>query len=791
MLKNYFLFALRRLQRNVRYASINTFSLAIGICSCILIGLYIQYETGYDRFHTDSDRIARITMEYAIGGVTNEVALSATKAGPQFSRTFPGVTDYVRTWKGTEVVKHGSDTREEDNVLYADSSLFTVFTFPLIKGNPETALNSTDKVVLTESAARRYFGNEDPVDKVLQIGSTAKSYRVSGVAEDPPPNSQIRFDFVLPFHARYGGEEWFPANYITYLRLHDGRQMGEVSQKIDTYMREVSANELEITGGDYLTYQLEPLEEVHLHSSLDGFEPNGSISSVYILGSIALLIMLIACINYTNLATAQATRRTGEIGIRKALGARKGQLFGQMLGESAFLTFTAMLLATGSAYLLLPLLNSLTGAQIAFASLWQPIPLAALLLLFVVVSLCSGAYPAFILSNFKLVDILKSKVRLTASGGFGRQSLIVFQFAISIFLIIATIIISQQLSFIQSKDLGYDKEHVLVLPVDRTMRPQYDALKDAMALNPGVTGVSGAYETPTYIQWGDAISVEQQGGNKELSVNAIPVDMDFLHTMDIAIVAGSDFTEADYQRPDSAMNVFMLNEAAVAALGWTPQEAVGEIIDKNGRGEIKAVVRDFHFSSLHQSIGPLMIFPDKGLVNEMLVKLSGDDLPATLDRLENTWNQRVTHRPFEYHFLDEEYDDMYRAEQRMGQVVGAFSAIAVLLACLGLFALSAFTTVQRTKEIGIRKVLGASVASITALLSTEFVRLVLVAMVIAMPLAWYGLREWLTDFAYRIDLPVWAFGVAGVLAVILAIIAVSFQTVRAAMSDPVKALKSE
>ncbi|MGB3180708.1 MAG: ABC transporter permease [Cyclobacteriaceae bacterium] len=791
MLKNYFLLAYRRLTKNLSYAGINTFGLVIGLCSCILIGLYIRYETGYDRFHEDGERIVRVTMEYAMGGVKNEVAQSATKVGPQFQRTFPAVEAFVRTMKSTEVVNRDGDIREEDGVLYADSSLFTVFTFPLLKGDPATALSAADKVVITESTAASYFGDEDPIGQVLQIGTRGLSYTVSGVAADVPPNSQIRFDFVVPFHSVYEGEEWFPANYITYLRLHDREQMATLNAKVDSYMRDISEKELQMSGG-YLTYKLEPVQDVHLHSSLEGFEPNGNMTNMYILGSIALLILIIACINYTNLATAQAARRTGEIGIRKALGARKSQLFGQMLGESVLLSLLALVLALGLAYLLLPLLNQLTGTQISYGSLWQPLPFGILFILLILVSLASGAYPAFVLSHFKLVDILKSKIRLSSTGGASRRSLITFQFAISIFLIIATLTIGQQLAYVQDKDLGYSRERVVVLPVDRTMRPGYDDLRAAVLQHPQVAAAGGAYETPTYIQWGDGIKVSDNGTETDLSLNAMPVDLDFLETMGMELVAGEAFTEADLPGEDEdKLKTFMLNESAVAILGWTPEEAIGKTIIKNGRGVVKAVVKDFHFASLHQSIGPLLIFPDKGLINRMVVRLSGDDVPSALQGLEATWKERVMHRPFEYHFLDEEYDRLYLAEQRMGRVFGTFSVIAILLACLGLFALSAFTTVQRTKEIGIRKVLGASVTSLTALLSSEFLKLVLLAMVIAMPLAWYGLSEWLMDFAYRISVPLWAFAVAGVLAVLLALVAVSFQTIRAAVTNPVESLRSE
>jgi putative ABC transport system permease protein len=796
MFKNYLTIAYRKLVKSKLYTLVNTLSLVIGLTSCILIGLYIRYETSFDRFHEKGDRIVRVTMDFGIGETKNQVAVTGTKVGPQFARTFPTVENFVRTYKTSQVVKYEENLFEEDDFLYVDSSFFSIFSFPLKNGNPTTALNSPDKIVITESAAEKYFGKEDPIGKIIQVGID-QNFQISGMAVDAPAHSQIQFDFIVPFSSLSKGEEWFSANYVTYLLVQDQQQMNPWQQQVSDYMKEVSQNELQIGEGNYLTYHLEPLKRVYLYSSLNGFEPNGNITHLYIISTIALLILLIACINYTNLATAQASNRTGEIGIRKALGAQKSQLFGQLLGESAFLTVISLVLAVILSLQLLPFCNQLAGTRITPDLFWQPLPLLALVLLCVLISFASGAYPAFILSNFKLVDILKSKIRLSSSGGLGRRSLIVFQFAISIFLIIATLIIGQQLNFIQQKDLGYDKEHILVLPVDRTLRKQYDAIKEAIARHPEVISVSGAHETPTFIEWGDGITVNEEGEEKQLSVNALPVDLDFTKMIGIEILEGTNFTPADEQKLDTSNNyqnyhyTFILNEAAVKALGWTPEEAIGKTIRKNHSGTVKAVVRDFHFSSLHQPIGPLVIFLNKGFVNELFVKVTGENIQPTLQSLQSLWKERVPHRPFEYHFLDTEYDTMYRAEQRIGKMFGTFAVVAILLACLGLFALAAFTTVQRTKEIGIRKVLGASVASITALLSSEFVKLVLVALVIAIPIAWFSIEQWLQDFAYRISVHGWVFALAGVITILVALLAVSFQTIKAALANPVESLRNE
>ncbi len=796
MLKNYLTIALRKLLKNKLYTSVNVLSLVIGISSCILIGLYTHYELSFDRFHEKADRIVRVAMDLSVGNTQNQMAITGTKVGPQLARTFPVVEKYVRLYKRTRVVRYEDRMQEELNFLYADSTFFSVFSFPVKEGNVQTALQGKENVLVTESTAKRYFGSEDPVGKLLEVGS-GQNFQVVGVVADAPPNSQIQFDFIAPFHSVSTGEDWFPANYVTYLLLHDEQLTTGFQQQLTEYMMDVSESELEIGEGNYMTLQLESLKRVHLYSSLDGLEPNGSIVYVYILGSVALLILLIAGINYTNLATAQASNRSAEIGVRKALGAQKIQLFGQMLGESTLLTILSLLLAVVLAIQLLPLCNQIAGTQITASLLWQPSLLVALFVLCLLLSLASGAYPAFILSNSKAVDILKSKVRLSSSGGWGRRSLITFQFAISIFLMIATIMIGQQLSYIQQKNLGYDKEQVVVLPVDGPMRPKYEDLKDAIEQYPEVVRTGGAHETLTFVKWGDGITVNSGGKEKNLSITGLPVDLDFLTTINIEILEGSDFTPADLQKLDTSNNrqnyryTFMLNESAVRALGWTAEEAIGKTILKGSPGEVKAVVKDFHFTSLHQPIEPLIIFLNPDFVNRLLVKVSGHDIPETLSFLQALWKERVTHRPFEYHFLDEEYETLYMAEQRTGKIFSIFSVVAILLACLGLFALAAFTTAQRTKEIGIRKVLGASVGSITALLSSEFVKLVFVALLIAVPVAWYAVDHWLQDFAYRIPVQSWVFLLAGVIAVLIALVAVSFQTVKAALSNPTKSLRNE
>jgi len=801
MLKNYIKIAWRNLKKNKLYTFVNITGLTVGIVSCILIGLYTSHELSYDKFNDKADRIARVTMQYTSGGgAARSAALTGTKVGPQLQRTFPAITAFARTIQYTNTVSIGDKRFSEPGFLYADSAFFNIFSFPLIKGNPSTALSAPGQLVITESMAKKYFGTEDPIGRTLKVNNN-RDYTITSIAKDPPGNSQIHFSFVASFSSlRVSKEEiWWTANYVTYLLLAGRQDIDPLQKQINAYMasdkirRETSFNDRE----SHLTFNLEPLTQVHLHSTLDGLEPNGNITYVYILGAIALLILMIACVNYTNLATAQSQGRTGEISIRKVLGAQKGQLFWQYLGESLLLTIIALILAAFISIQLMPILNNITGKSFSSKDLLSPLPIASLILLSFIVSLLAGAYPSFVLSNIRLMSILRSGFRLSSSGGSLRRSLIVFQFVISVFLMISTMVILQQLSFIQNKKLGYDKDHVLVLPAGEDIHNRYDAVKAAIRRIPQVINAGGASGTPTYVGWTDGLTANTETGKKNFSIKAIPCDADFVRTLGIQIIAGTNFNAADMHSMDTSDNEknfqynFMLNESAVKALGWTPEQAIGKTVTKGEPGIVRAVVKDFHFSSMHEAIGPLILFQDTQWVNNMYVKVSGHNLPGTIAQLQTIWKEYATHDPFEYHFLDDDYNALYKTEVRTGELVGTFAATAILLACLGLFALAAFTTAQRTKEIGIRKILGASLTSLAGMLSKDFLKLVAVASLIAIPISWWAMSKWLDGFVYHITISWWMFAAVICLALLIALATVSFQAIRAGLANPVKSLRTE
>ena len=796
MLKNYFKTAFRNLWNNKGVSLINITGLVVGLTSCLLISLYIRNELSFDKFEKNGDRIARVIMQYSFDGssASNEGNYTSVRVAYIFPKTFPEVESAVKMMKYNRVVKNNEKLFVENKFMYADSSFFKIFSFRLLRGDPNKVLDKPYDVVLTKSTAEKYFGNEDPVGKTLKVGNDSNLYRITGIMQDCPANSQIQLDFLASFSSLgitpdYE-ERYWDANYTTYLLLRNKKDISELQSKLPAFMKKEMAGQ-----GATINFFLEPFEKIHLYSPYDSFVPNNDIAYIYILAAVALLILIIACSTFINLNTARSLERAKEVGVRKVLGAMKGQLFRQFITESALVCMISLMISLASANLLLPFFNHLTGKQIQVSDLFFfPFVLFSIFIA-LCISLIAGIYPALVLTAFQPVKVLKGSFKNTASGQVLRKSLTVFQFVISVFLIISTIVIQKQLFFIQHKKLGYNREHVLVLPMDNKMLSRLDVIKQEFKKDPDILSVARCVRTPVEGGGGYNMRSAIMPADKQMDVTANPVDEDYVNTVGLQLEAGSNFTHQDIEdvEPDSGrLYHFILNESAARELGWKPKDAVGKkmYLDNSRPGYVTGVVKDFNFESLRSPIKPFVLFPEIR-AGRLLIKLDGHHVQQTISFLASKWKELVPDRPFEYHFLDEDYDDLYQSEIRLGKVMNLFASIGILLACFGLFGLSSYAIQQRTKEIGIRKILGANVTGITALLAKDFISLVFIAFIIAAPVAWFAANRWLLDYAYRIKLSWTIFLYTGLLAVLIALITVSFQAIRTALMNPVKSLRTE
>ena len=795
MFRNNLRIALRSLWKNKSSTIINVFGLTTGITSCLLIALFIQHEMSYDVFQSRKNRIARVVMEYSFDGGTdsNKGTFTSTKVAPVLSRTFPEVEKGIRMTDADAILRLGDNLVTETAFMYADSSFFDAFDYEMIEGNAATALDGPYKVVLTESTAKKYFGDVSPLGKLLLTGNEKVSYEVTGVVRDYPNNSQIRFDFLASFSSLGQNQEstYFDANYTTYLLLKDENSIFSLQQKLHPFMEK----EMKGTGAS-IHFYLEPFETIHLHSPYSAFVPNTSMRYLYILAAVALLIIVIVCFTYINLSTAKSIERAKEVGIRKVSGALKSQLFWQFIGESFVLCSLSVMVSIAAASLLLPAFNVLINKTLQFRDLFTASFLLFTLGATALVSLIAGSYPALILSGLQPLKVLKGVFKNTSSARWLQQSLIVFQFAISVFLIISTIVIQSQLHFIHNKDLGYDRDHVITIPIAWDKKyEEINTIKHELKTNPKVVEVSRSGSSPVHIVSGYSMHRLDMPKNDAISVHANPVDQDYLKVNGLQLVAGNDFTEQDMKDIDTdkweeKKYHYILNESAARKLGWTPGQAIGQKMELNGPGTVSGVIKDFHFESMRIGIEPLVLFTESH-GRSLLIKVMGNDMPSTISFLENKWKALVPDRPFEYRFIDDDYNKLYQSELQLGKMMNLFAAIAILLACLGLFGLSSFMIQQRMKEISIRKVLGASVWNLLNILSGNFVRLVIIAIAIASPIAYFLMKQWLNDFVYKIDIGWWIFIAAGVTTMSIAIITVGIHGMRAAVDNPVKSLKSE
>ncbi len=798
MLKYYLKIAVRNLLRHKGYTLINVSGLAVGMACCLLILLFVQDELSYDRYHEHANRIYRLRVErFAGGGEAELTACAAATMAPAIIKDYAQVESAVRISQRTYLVERGDQRFYEEKFFWADSTLFEIFFFKLVKGNPKTALAAPHSVVLTEELAKKYFGDEDPMGQLLIIDK--QEVKVTGIVKHPPAQAHFTFDLLGSFSTLEvltkipsAQWSWWNLRYHTYLLLAPNARAADLQAQLrELPSRYVGDEEQQSRYRQFLC--LQPLTDIHLHSHYRGeIEPNSDVAYVYVFSAVALFNLIIACINFMNLATARSAQRAKEVGMRKTAGAVKSQLVGQFLGESILLAIIAFMAALLLIEFFMPAFNQLAGKSLSPRYFEQISFFAGAFLFAVIVGVVAGIYPAFALSAFQPVEVLKGKASSGAKGAFLRKGLVVFQFALSVALIVGSMVAFHQMRFMQSKNLGFQKEQMVVLNMrnNEEVKLRYEFFKAELEQIPAVRSAVFSSSVPGRGNNMNVIS-RKEGMNEEgQTMSILAVDYDFVQTYGLELVSGRSFSK-NFATDTAA---FVINEATVKALGWrTAEEAVGNKLTRqfSDTRQIIGVVKDFHFSSIQNAIEPLVLQIDPSWFNYVSLHIDAKDVQETLSQLRENYQTLAPGRPFEYFFLDDDFDRQYRLEERVSQILNVFTAITIFVACLGLFGLASFMAEQRTKEIGIRKVLGATVSNVTMLLSKDFVKLVLAANLIAWPVAYFAMNKWLQVFAYRIDLGWWIFVLAGSVALLIALLTVSTQAIKAALANPVKALRYE
>ena len=807
MLRNYLKTALRSLWKNKGYSALNIIGLAIGLATCLLILIYVMDELGYDRYNVNADRIYRVDGEIKFGGNHFILAVAPAPTGPAMLRDYPEVEKEVRfRGYGGFTVKKGGQNIREDAVIYADSTLFDVFTLPTLAGNAHTALMQPHTVVITEKIARKYFNETQVVGKTLIINDSIP-YKVTAVIRDLPAQSHFHFDFYISLSEsnESKNDEWLSNNFNTYVLLRKGADPHKLEAKfhgmIVKYIEPMLQNLVHASlddffkSGSYVGFSLTPLTAIHLHSNKTAeLEANGNIQYVYIFSAIALFILLIACVNFMNLSTARSANRAKEVGVRKVLGSLRVNLITQFMIESVLISFIAMLLALGLAWLLLPVFNDLAAKQMSIGLFSRPWLAPSMLALVLVVGTLAGSYPAFFLSAFQPIVVLKGSVAAGFKRSWLRNSLVVFQFGISIFLIVGTAVIYRQLGYIRNRSLGFNREQVLIVNNTNVLGDAVRAYKNDILKLPGVEGatMTGFLPTSDWRNDNAFFFSPSLDPKKAISMQNWNVDENYLPVLGMQLATGRNFSR-DFPTDSSGV---VLNEAAVRLMGagdplGRKLYMLDDVKTKHvTEYHIVGVVKDFNFNSLRQVVTPMGLFlkEERG---KIALRIHTKDVKRVVAQVEQAWQKMMPGQQFSYVFMDDEFNSIYKSEQRMGGISLSFSLLAIFIACLGLFGLAAYAAEQRTREIGIRKVLGATVSGIVRLLSKDFLRLVLVSAVITFPLAWWAMSHWLQDFAYRITIGWDIFALAAALAVGIALVTVSFQAVRAALANPVKSLRSE
>ena len=799
MLKNYFRIAWRNLTRNKVFSGINIIGLAIGLACSLMLTLYVKDELSYDRHHANADRIYRVSRTFLSkdGTVSLRLGHVAPPFGPLIREDFREIEQVVRMLETDALVRYGDLLFEEENMFAAEPNLFKVFSFNVLHGNPDKALENPFSIMFSKTMAEKYFGKENPVGKTVRVDNQL-DYTVTGVFESLPSQSSFHPNFLISFSSLndervYGAEKlrtnWGNNAFSTFLLLPPHYN----PQKLIDAFPAFQNKHIDVNASKYSVLNLMKLTDIHLHSQLDSeIEANGDIQYVYFFSIIGIFILAIACINYMNLATARSDKRAKEVSMRKVVGAMRSQLIRQFLSESFLIILIALLMAVVIAVLCLPFLNNVSQKELTIRDIMSPGFITAVLGITLFTGMLAGSYPAFFLASFQPVGALKGRLGSTVKKTRIRQVLVILQFAIAVVLIISTTVVHNQMTHIQNYKLGYSKEQILLLPAISDSST-YESFKQQIKQSSGIMEVTHSSRIPSgrlLDSWDAYITKDGAMAQTDINIKSLMVDEDFITTYKIEMAAGRNFSR-NYTTDKT--EGYILNETAIRLLGWkNPNDAIGNRFGYGqNRGQIIGVVKDYHFESLHQKVAPMVMLMNGSKFKRLSVRITGQDIKGTLDHLESAWESRFPDKPFKYEFLDQRFKKLYSREQTQQLLFNIFSGIAIFISCLGLLGLSIFMAELRIKEIGIRKVLGASVHNLVVLLSGDFLKLVLIAILIASPIAWYVMNKWLDNFAYRIALEWWMFGLAGILAVAIALLTISFQSVKAALMNPVRSLRSE
>ncbi len=793
MLKNYLKIAFRNLWRHRGFSFLNITGLAIGLTAGFLMLMYVAFELSYDNFHTKGDDIYRVVANIKTPTDNIEANKAAVAVPPNLQRTFPEVLSAVRIMNIDMVVRNNESRFQESNTVVVDSAFFDVFDFKLIQGDTKTVLTAPYSIVLSETAAQKYFGEENPMGKSLSIMEEKYNATVTGVMQDIPGNSQIDTDVLLSMTTYSEDLEpdidtnWGGYDPTAYVLLAPGTDPSALEAKLPEFLEQNNGDEMR-ADQMFVTLFLEPLKEVYLYSDRGG-DIVGNINNVYTFAVIALFILLIACINFINLTTARSVERAKEVGVRKVIGAKKNQLSLQFIGESMIISFFAFLITLVLAAICLPLFNTLAGKTISIGIFSNPLQILILFIVSMVLGILAGVYPAMVLSSFQPVSVLKGTFSTSSKGIFLRKGLVIAQFTISIVLIIGTMVIYQQTHYMQSKELGFDKDQILVLntpvsPAQKELRDVIDGMQEVKSTGLG-SSIPGRGNFAAYSQ------IENKNGDMQIAnLDLYFVDYDYIDQLAMKVIAGRTFSEEFATDSTEAM---VVNQRTIKLLGYSdPKEALGAKFDQWGQqGQIIGVIQDFHFRSLAQNIAPLTMRMAEGATDVLTVKIDSKNIQGTVAAIEDQWARILPDTPFEYTFMDEEFNQQYQDEIRFGNLFMNFAILAIFISCLGLLGLAAYSTLQRKKEIGIRKVVGSSVTGVLTLLSKDFIKLVGVAFLIAAPVSWLLMDSWLNEFAYRIDIPWWTFVLSGISALAIALATVSFHALKASLANPVNSLRTE